>query len=119
MGQEVNIALQDEERSDPAGLFEHLNHLQRLNTHNVLDAVQKRQAKTFAPLILGQLRQPTPADWQEYFTDLGQRSVLFWDTFRQRGDNTLAHERAGYPLLLKFDFERWWGSPTLLNSEEI
>ena len=113
MGQEENIALQDDGLCAPAGLFEHLNHLQRLNTRNVLDAVQKRQAKTFAPLSLGQLRQPTAADWQEYFTDLGQRSVLFWDTLRQRGDNTLAHERAGYPLLLKFNHE------TLVDGAEL
>lgn len=113
MGQEEYIALQDEGLCAPAGLFEHLNHLQRLNARNVLDAVQKRQAKTFAPLSLGQLRQPTAADWQEYFTDLGQRSVLFWDTLRQRGDNTLAHERAGYPLLLKFNHE------TLVDGAEL
>ncbi|MBK5354200.1 DUF3141 domain-containing protein [Pseudomonas sp. TH41] len=106
MGQEENIAPHDEGVSTPAGLFDHLNHLQQLNTRNVLDAVQKRQAKTFAPLSLGQLKQPMSADWQEYFTDLGQRSVLFWDTLRQRGDNTLAHEQAGYPLLLKFNHER-------------
>ncbi|WP_285436730.1 DUF3141 domain-containing protein [Pseudomonas sp. fls2-241-R2A-110] len=105
MGQEENIALQDEGLSPASGLFEHLNHLQRLNTRNVLDAMQARQASTYAPSNLGQLRQPTPADWQEYLTDLGQRSVLFWDTLRQRGDNTLAHERAGYPLLLKFNHE--------------
>jgi hypothetical protein len=105
MGQEENIAMQDEGLPSASGLFEHLNHLHRLNTRNVLDAVQQRQAKTFAPASLGQLRQPTAAQWQEYFTDLGQRSVLFWDTLRQRGDNTLAHERAGYPLLLKFDHE--------------
>ncbi|VVN27229.1 DUF3141 domain-containing protein [Pseudomonas fluorescens] len=105
MGHDDNIAMRDERLSSATGLFEHLNHLQRLNTRNVLDAVQKRQAKTFAPSSLGQLRQPTAADWQDYFTDLGQRSVLFWDTLRQRGDNTLAHERAGYPLLLKFDHE--------------
>lgn len=105
MGQEENIALQDEERSTPAGLFEHLTHLQRLNTRNLLDAVRKRQETTFAPSSLERLRQPTPADWHDYFTDLGQRSVLFWDTLRQRGDNTLAHERAGYPLLLKFNHE--------------
>jgi len=105
MGHDINIALHDSERDAPTGLFEHLNHLQRLNTRNVLDAVQQRQANTFAPASLGQLKQPSPADWQEYFTDLGQRSVLFWDTLRQRGDNTLAHERAGYPLLLKFDHE--------------
>jgi hypothetical protein len=106
MGQEGNIATHDDAISTPAGLFDHLNHLQQLNTRNVLDAVQKRQAKTFAPLSLGQLRQPTSADWQEYFTDLGQRSVLFWDTLRQRGDNMLAHEQAGYPLLLKFNHKR-------------
>ncbi|MHC8394857.1 DUF3141 domain-containing protein [Pseudomonas sp. LB3P93] len=113
MGQEENIALQDEGLSSPAGLFEHLNHLQRLNTRNVLDAVQQRQAKTYALSSLGQLRQPTPADWQEYLTDVGQRSVLFWDTLRQRGDNTLAHERAGYPLLLKFNHE------TLVAGEDL
>ncbi|WP_421668312.1 DUF3141 domain-containing protein [Pseudomonas sp. ALK-5] len=113
MGQDQNIALQDEGLASTPGLFEHLSHLQRLNTRNVLDAVQKRQAKTFAPASLGQLRQPTAKEWQEYFTDLGQRSVLFWDTLRQRGDNTLAHERAGYPLLLKFDHE------TLVAGEDL
>ena len=35
----------------------------------------------------------------------GQRSLLFWDALRQRGDNTLAHERAGHPLLLKFPYD--------------
>ena len=113
MGQEENIALQDKGLSTASGVFEHLNHLQRLNTRNVIDAVQQRQAKTYAPSSLEQLRQPTAADWQEYFTDLGQRSVLFWDTLRQRGDNTLAHERAGYPLLLKFNHE------TLIAGEDL
>ncbi|WP_223459037.1 DUF3141 domain-containing protein [Pseudomonas sp. GL-RE-19] len=105
MGQEDIIASQYEKASSQRGLFEHLSHLQHLNTLNVLDALCQRQEKTLAPLKRGQLRQPTPTDWQEYFTDLGQRSLLFWDTLRQRGDNTLAHERAGYPLLLKFDHE--------------
>lgn len=105
MGQEDIIASQYDRFSSQRGLFEHLSHLQRLNTQNVLDALRQRQEKTLVPLNQGQLRQPMPADWQEYFTDLGQRSLLFWDTLRQRGDNTLAHERAGYPLLLKFDHE--------------
>ena len=113
MSQEQNSALQYVDGSSPSGVFEHLNDLQRLNTRNVLDAVHKRQAKTFACADLGQLRQPTLADWQEYLTDLSQRSVLFWDTLRQRGDNTLAHERAGYPLLLKFDHE------TLVAGEDL
>lgn len=113
MGQQENIALQDDGLSAPSGLFEHLNHLQRLNTLNVLDAARQRQAKTYAPSSLGLLTTPNAADWQEYVTDLGQRSVLFWDTLRQRGDNTLAYERAGYPLLLKFNHE------TLIAGEDL
>ncbi|VVO07958.1 DUF3141 domain-containing protein [Pseudomonas fluorescens] len=105
MGQQDIVASQDEGLTSQLGLFQHLSHLQRLNTQNVLDAIQQRQAKTFAPLSQGQLKNPTAEDWQEYFTDLSQRSLLFWDTLRQRGDNTLAHERAGYPLLLKFNHE--------------
>jgi len=113
MGQEDIIASQYDRLSSQRGLFEHLSHLQRLNTLNFLFAFRQRQEKTLAPLKRGQLRQPTPAEWQEYVTDLGQRCLLFWDTLRQRGDNTLAHERAGYPLLLKFDHE------TLIAGSEL
>ena len=35
--------------------------------------------------------------WGEYAVDFAQRSVLFWDTLRQRGNNYVAHERAGKP----------------------
>jgi len=46
--------------------------------------------------------------WQtqyEYTVDLAQRSVLFWDTLRQRGNNWIEHERAGEPPVLHFDYE--------------
>jgi pimeloyl-ACP methyl ester carboxylesterase len=42
---------------------------------------------------------------QEYSVDLAQRSILFWDTLRQRGNNYLAHERAGSPPVLHFEYE--------------
>jgi pimeloyl-ACP methyl ester carboxylesterase len=45
------------------------------------------------------------ASWQEYATDLTQRSILFWETLRQRGSNYLAHDRAGKPPVLHFDYE--------------
>lgn len=48
------------------------------------------------------------AVWQssfEYALDFTQRSVLFWDTLRQRGNNFVEHERAGKPPLLHFEFE--------------
>ncbi len=48
----------------------------------------------------------TPIDvwkaWSEYALDTAERSVLFWDTLRRRGDNYLEHERAGHPPLLHF-----------------
>ncbi|HSC93779.1 MAG TPA: DUF3141 domain-containing protein [Burkholderiales bacterium] len=51
----------------------------------------------------------TPWDaWQDavqYTVDLGQRSILFWDTLRQRGNNYLEHETAGKPPLLHFEYE--------------
>jgi pimeloyl-ACP methyl ester carboxylesterase len=36
---------------------------------------------------------------------LAERSVLFWDTLRQRGNNFIEHERAGKPPVLHFDYE--------------
>ncbi|MEQ8356301.1 MAG: DUF3141 domain-containing protein [Kiloniellaceae bacterium] len=40
-----------------------------------------------------------------YGLDVWQRSILFWDTLRQRADNMLEHERAGLPPLLDFKYE--------------
>ncbi|ACL61656.1 DUF3141 domain-containing protein [Methylobacterium nodulans] len=54
-------------------------------------------------------RPLTPAQaWGDavtYWTDFAQRSLLFWDTLRQRGNNWLAHEAAGKPPLLAFGWE--------------
>ncbi len=43
--------------------------------------------------------------WYDYSTDLGQRTLLFWDTLRRRGNDFIAHEKAGKPPLLHFDYE--------------
>ncbi|HEX6829358.1 MAG TPA: DUF3141 domain-containing protein [Burkholderiales bacterium] len=43
--------------------------------------------------------------WSEYGLDFAQRSILFWDTLRQRGNNFVAHERAGKPPVLHFEYE--------------
>ncbi|MFO1324498.1 MAG: DUF3141 domain-containing protein [Burkholderiales bacterium] len=40
-----------------------------------------------------------------YAIDFAQRSVLFWDALRQRGNNFLEHERQGLPPVLHFDYE--------------
>jgi len=44
-------------------------------------------------------------NWYDYATDVTQRSILFWDTMRQRGNIYLEHERAGKPPLLHFKYE--------------
>ncbi|MER2266742.1 DUF3141 domain-containing protein [Methylobacterium oxalidis] len=54
-------------------------------------------------------RPLTPMEaWRDaatYWSDFGQRTLLFWDTLRQRGNNWLEHEEAGKPPLLAFDYE--------------
>ncbi|WP_082679691.1 DUF3141 domain-containing protein [Paucibacter sp. KCTC 42545] len=44
-------------------------------------------------------------EWGRYAVDSAQRSLLFLDTLRQRGNNYHAHEAAGRPPLLHFDYE--------------
>ncbi|MDB5983079.1 MAG: poly(3-hydroxyalkanoate) synthetase [Pseudomonas sp.] len=105
MDQADFFAEQENPHSSQQHVFEHLSHLQHLNTQNILNAFRQRQEASLAPLRQGQFTPSTADDCVEYFTDLAQRTLLFWDTLRQRGDNTLAHERAGYPLLLKFEHE--------------
>jgi pimeloyl-ACP methyl ester carboxylesterase len=51
----------------------------------------------------------TPWDlWQGgygYTLDMAQRTILFWDTLRQRGNEFVARERTGKRPLLHFDYE--------------
>ncbi len=41
----------------------------------------------------------------EYLVDRTQRTILFWDVLRKRGNNYLAHLKAGQPPVLVFDYE--------------
>ncbi len=41
----------------------------------------------------------------KYFLDAFQRSVLFWDVLRQRGNNYLKHKALGQPPVLQFEYE--------------
>src|SRR3954465_9982063 len=52
-------------------------------------------------------------DWLDYALDATQRGILFWDTLRERGNEFLAHTKAGKPALLKF------GAETLLDAREF
>lgn len=41
----------------------------------------------------------------DYLTDVAQRSLIFWDTLRQRGNQFVAHRKAGLPPVLHFEYE--------------
>jgi hypothetical protein len=43
--------------------------------------------------------------WFGYGMDAVQRSILFWDTLRQRGNNFIDHTRKGLPPVLNFEFD--------------
>src|SRR5512135_3223163 len=58
---------------------------------------------------VAEAKPPTPGDlwagWSDYATDFAQRSVLFWDTLRQRGNNFVEHVVEGLPPVLHFKYE--------------
>ncbi len=54
-------------------------------------------------------------DAAQYAVDFAQRSVLFWDTLRQRGNNFVEHTRTGLPPVLHFDYEMVLDGRTLAN----
>src|SRR5689334_1164512 len=44
-------------------------------------------------------------DWTDYVTDSMQRSILFWDVLRKRGNIMIEHYEHGKPPLLVFEHE--------------
>jgi pimeloyl-ACP methyl ester carboxylesterase len=89
-------------------LFRLGGKIAHLYTRRVLEAqkdfvcsAQEAAAEAVTALPTG---EPARA-WAAYATDCLQRSVLFWDALRQRGNNFIDHERAGKPPLLAYDYE--------------
>ena len=48
---------------------------------------------------------PCSSSSMEYLKDRTQRTILFWDVLRKRGNNYLRHLKAGQPPVLVFDYE--------------
>ena len=69
-------------------------------------ALQHAFEENVQPLL--QDRSGTTNVWTdvyEYAVDTAQRSILFWDTLRQRGNNFIEHTRQGFPPMLHFKYE--------------
>lgn len=69
----------------------------------------ERARAAYAAQEPGRTSPPTPWEaWTsaaDYAVDFAQRSVLFWDTLRQRGNNFVEHTRAGLPPVLHFQYQ--------------
>ena len=70
------------------------------------ERTQKALSKT-----MGELTSKPASPWElwtdcsKYAVDLWQRTILFWDALRQRGNAFVEHERAGKPPMLHFQHE--------------
>lgn len=98
----------------------HAAHSQELSTkvtlllHKRLKTAQEqyfaRLEQAYKECCPGSSAQPQEhaqlsTNWLEYAVDFAQRSVLFWDTLRQRGNNFIEHTQRGLPPALHFDYE--------------
>ena len=70
------------------------------------EALKSAYDENVAPLLgNGDASANVLADWQEYLTDSAQRSILFWDTLRERGNAFIERSAQGLPPVLHFGYE--------------
>jgi len=43
--------------------------------------------------------------WIEYLIDAGQRTVLYWDVMRRRGNQYFEHMQKAVPHVLQFEYD--------------
>jgi pimeloyl-ACP methyl ester carboxylesterase len=84
-------------------LQKRLEQAQEQLGNRVRDAVH-RQGGGSMPAMPEQTPFDSLGAWR-YAVDLGQRSVLFWDTLRQRGNEFVERNRQGIKPALHFDYD--------------
>lgn len=70
-----------------------------------LTGALKAISEAATALSMGRGSQDTMALWLDYLRDRTERMVLTLDALRERGDIFVAHERAGCPPVLIYDYE--------------
>jgi hypothetical protein len=58
-----------------------------------------------APVFVSVAALGIAKDAWDYWVDACERSVLFWDALRKRGNQAIEHYRAGKPPVLVFEYE--------------
>ena len=59
------------------------------------------------------------SDWQAYAIDNAQRSILFWDTIRERGNAFIERNQQGLPPVLHFEYETVVDGRTLARGIDL
>lgn len=95
---------------DNARYFQTVGNLLAQHLQNIPRGHAEELANRFAELqaILNTATASSPQAFQfarEYLLDASQRWVLYVDALRQRGNAYLAHEAAGCPPVLAYDFK--------------
>jgi pimeloyl-ACP methyl ester carboxylesterase len=70
----------------------------------------ERLRHAFGDNVAGLANKPVAATdvwsgWYTYATDFAQRSILFWDTLRERGNEAIERNQSGLPPVLHFKYE--------------
>ena len=90
-------------------LLDLMGKIGKLYTTRVLEAQKAYMSHVQKVTVEQQPMGPPPENplqaWTEYATDFAQRSVLFWDVLRERGNNYIEHKKEGTPPLLAFKWE--------------
>jgi pimeloyl-ACP methyl ester carboxylesterase len=100
----------ENKQNKTAELFDVMGKVGRLYTKRALEA-QKNFLGHMQKAAMDVKTPETSASenpwqtWASYVTDCAQRSVLFWDVLRERGNNYIEHKKEGTPPLLAFKWE--------------
>jgi Protein of unknown function (DUF3141) len=77
-------------------------------------SLSSRSSEPAKPSTLNRAASPVPAPLAafdpfssafDYFADAFQRTILFWDVMRKRGNQAVEHAEAGKPPVLTFQNE--------------
>jgi pimeloyl-ACP methyl ester carboxylesterase len=86
-------------------LHKHMTRMMETHARRAQDSFEATRQWVDA-LAGAQAANALGRDWVAYLRDASERAVLATDILRKRGDNALAHEAAGCPPVLIYDYEK-------------
>jgi pimeloyl-ACP methyl ester carboxylesterase len=100
----------ENQQNKAADLFDIMGKIGRLYTTRALAAQKNFMGHAQKAIMDVKPAEGAVSDnpwqaWASYATDFAQRSVLFWDVLRERGNNYIEHKKEGTPPLLAFEWE--------------